>query len=178
MGITKEQLLASIELIKQYVDNIGVTQDLSENIELVDKVLETPQPLQYLGTDANNNIGLYYFPQETIAKPGINQITTLSVTNGQCITIDTLSLNTSKFIIQVYKFNAGENDISEIVKVFDNANEENFIHSENVDFNTECHIKNSYEYKSTLNSASNFYETEEITVSEFLELSSIKGTVV
>ena len=136
--------------------------DSNGNKTRVDKVLDNiPE------SSSGNTGGIY--------KPGINQITTLAVTNGQIITIDGTSLNTTKLFVQVYKFIAGNTDLTEVIKVFDNANETNFIHSNDVEFDSECHIKNSYNYESSLNSTSNFYETEEINVSEFLELNGING---
>lgn len=166
LGITKEQLLDALTTVKEYIDNSSIENALPTNLKTLNEATNTLQPLQYLGTDKNNKLGLFYFPQTTATKTGLNQVVTLAVKNGQIVNVD-IEGSPEKFLIQVYKFIAGETDIVELLKEFNNSDKGNFNYSPNVVFNDECHIASSYKYSTNINSSSNLYETDEITISDF-----------
>ena len=173
MGLTKEQLINSIILVKQYIDGLSYDAALPENIEKINEALQALQPLQYIGTDANNKIGLHYFPQSTATKTGLSQTVTLAVKNDSVISIDIDGTNTEKFIIQVYKYIAGESDIVEIVKEFNNADKDNFIYSDKIDFsNLSCKIKDSFYINSKFKN--NLYFSDEFDPSGFSSIIKIQ----
>ena len=174
LGITKEQLLNALTIVKRYIDNSSIENVLPANLKTLNEATGTLQPLQYLGTNKNNKLGLFYFPQTTATKTGLNQVTTLSVKNGQIVNID-IEGSPEKFLIQVYKFVAGESNIVEIMKEFNNSDKNNFVYSKDVSFkDNNCSICSLYENPININLSSQLYESDEIKTNEFLDLESIE----
>ena len=160
LGISKEQLLNAISLVKEYVDNLSLETTLPENLKIINESIQSLQPLQYLGTDINNQLGLHYFPQNSATKIG-------SIIN---INVDG---NTEKFLIQVYKYIPGDNDIVEIVKEFNNTDKDNFIYTDNINYtNLSCKIKDLFYINSKFKN--NLYFSDEFDPSEFINLIKIQ----
>lgn len=172
LGISKEQLLNAISLVKEYVDNLSLETTLPENLKIINESIQSLQPLQYLGTDINNQLGLHYFPQNFATKTGLNQIVTLSTKIGSIININ-VDGNTEKFLIQVYKYIPGDNDIVEIVKEFNNTDKDNFIYTDNINYtNLSCKIKDLFYINSKFKN--NLYFSDEFDPSEFINLIKIQ----
>ena len=172
LGISEEQLLNSISLVKEYVDTLSLETTLPENLRIVNDSIQSLQPLQYIGTDVNNKLGLFYFPQNSATKTGLNQVVTLAVENGTVININ-VDGNTEKFIIQIYKYIPGDSDIVEIIKEFNNTDKDNFICADNINYtNLSCRIKNLFYVNSKFKN--NLYFSDEFDPSEFINLIKIQ----
>lgn len=101
------------------------------------------------------------------------QKTALGVKEGNTISHITSEDNSvDKIVVQCYKFVPGDTNIVQVLKEFNNGDEENFYHSENVEFNGVARIKDLYDLKVSLN-ADGFYESEEIDKSEFVLFNAI-----
>lgn len=102
------------------------------------------------------------------------QKTALGVTKGDTISHITSEDNSvDKLVVQCYKFVPGDTNIVQVLKEFNNGDEENFYHSENVEFNGVARIKDVYDLKASLNT-DGLYESEEINKSEFATLNRIE----
>lgn len=154
----------------------GMTkEDLDKMIRLL-TLLQSSNPQQYLGTNIDNQFGLYYFPTNQEGHNSIEQKVALNVNIGDTITIESVAnMQEQKAFVQVYKYVEGESDVINTIKEFNNANKDNFICSNDVTFNDSCHIKNEYTLESILNS-DNFYEIT-INKTEFLSLVGINSEV-
>ena len=105
----------------------------------------------------------------------IQQKVSLNVTSTEPIQIYTNDIN-NKLVIDNYKFVEGENDVTSILKEFNNEKESNFIYNnDEITFNnTSMHIKNKYLLTNNLNNDTNLYECDVINKSDFIEISEVK----
>lgn len=129
------------------------------------------QPLQYYGTNKNNELGLHYFPINIDkTNTGIEQKVILDVKANENIIIDSaIDISDNKVVVDSYKFAAGQQNI-QTDKVFNNAESTNFFYNtENIEFTDSMHIKKVYNYTMSLN-ADNRYESEVIDSTGFLEI--------
>ena len=151
--------------------------NLNKLINIIN-LFNSTNPQQYLGTNTENELGLYYLPttNDDVGN-SIEQRVALNVKSGEVIPIETIAdMQDQKAFIQVYKFEEGEQDVISTLKEFNNANKDNFIYSDNVEFDDTCHIKNKYVLQNTLNDSTGLYETK-VNKTEFLDLFSLTSEV-
>ena len=192
MGITLEQLQSSIskvmnKLINDYDINsiiVPISQEEYTNLVNNNNVDYTKFYLVYSDEDINsakkamiyhNNV-LYDITNSSEAHSNteIQQKVSLNVTSTEPIQIYTNDIN-NKMIIDNYKFVEGENDVTSILKEFNNKKESNFIYNnDEITFNnTSMHIKNKYLLTNNLNNDTNLYESDIINKSDFIEISEV-----
>ena len=141
----------------KYADNLSVTMNT--------------QPLQYYGTNNENELGMHYFPINTKDNTGLEQRVCLNAKANQIITVDSaLDISDNKVIVDCYKFVSGEENVISTIKTFDNTEKDNFFYDkDNIEFTDSMHIKKEYELVLNKNNEG-FYESEEIDINKFLEL--------
>lgn len=101
------------------------------------------------------------------------QKTTIGATANMPIYYTTDDTNAiDKIIVQCYKFVPGDKGVVQVLKEFNNGDESNFYHTDNVEFNGVARIKDSYILENTLNE-DGLYESEIINKEEFLLLNGI-----
>ena len=102
----------------------------------------------------------------------VQQKITLNATSTEPIQIYTND-NSNKLMIDNYKFIAGENDVTSILKEFNNSKESSFFYnSQEIKFtNSGMNIINEYSLTNTLNS-DGLYESEDIN--DYIEISEVK----
>lgn len=78
----------------------------------------------------------------------------------------------NKLMIENYKFIEGENNITSVLKEFNNGKEDSFIYSKNeIAFNEDnMSIKNNYALLNSVNKDNGLYESETINKSDFIEI--------
>ena len=192
MGITLEQLQNSIskvmnKLIDDYDINsiiVPISQEEYTNLVNNNNVDYTKFYLVYSDEDINNakkamlyhNNTLYDITNssEVHTNTEIQQKVSLNVTSTEPIQIYTNDIN-NKLVIDNYKFVEGENDVTSILKEFNNEKESNFIYNnDEITFNnTSMHIKNKYLLTNNLNNDTNLYESDIINKSDFIEISEV-----
>ena len=176
------------KLINDYnIDKIIIPISLKDYTELINNssVDYTKFYLVYSDEDINsakkamiyhNNV-LYDITNSSEAHSNteIQQKVSLNVTSTEPIQIYTNDIN-NKLVIDNYKFVEGENDITSIIKEFNNEKESNFIYNnDEITFNnTSMSIKNEYLLTNTLNNDTNLYESDIINKSDFIEISEVK----
>ena len=174
-------------LINDYnIDKIIIPISLEEYTNLVNtsSVDYTKFYLVYSDEDINsakkamiyhNNV-LYDITNSSEAHSNseIQQKVSLNVTSTEPIQIYTNDIN-NKLVIDNYKFVEGENDVTSILKEFNNEKESNFIYNnDEITFNnTSMHIKNKYLLTNNLNNDTNLYESDIINKSNFIEISEV-----
>ena len=174
-------------LINDYnIDKIIIPISLEEYTNLVNtsSVDYTKFYLVYSDEDINsakkamiyhNNV-LYDITNSSEAHSNseIQQKVSLNVTSTEPIQIYTNDIN-NKLVIDNYKFVEGENDVTSILKEFNNEKESNFIYNnDEITFNnTSMHIKNKYLLTNNLNNDTNLYESDIINKSDFIEISEV-----
>lgn len=153
-------------------------ENLNKMIEIIN-MLEGSNPQQYIGTNLDNELGLYYLPT-TNSNIGnkIEQRVALNVKVGDMIPIESVAdMQDQKAFIQVFNYVEGEQDKISTLKEFNNANAENFIYNtDNIEFDESCHIKNKYVLDNSLNNVSGLYETK-LDKSKFIELVGLTSEV-
>ena len=102
----------------------------------------------------------------------VQQKVSLNVTSTEPIQIYTNDIN-NKMIIDNYKFVEGENDVTSILKEFNNGKKSSFFYNnEEINFDDNgINIKNEYKLTDTLNS-DGLYESEDID--GFIEINEVK----
>lgn len=151
----------------------NITEENAAKLNDLLNILNKKNPQQYLGTNLNNELGLYYFPINQNTHNSIEQRVSLDVTTGSTITIESsIDTSTQKAFVQVYKYIEGLQNVLNTIKEFNNSNSENFINSNNISFDTNCHIKNNFYYNTIV--VDNLYETDIINVEDFLNINDIK----
>ena len=176
------------KLINDYnIDKIIIPISLKDYTELINnsKVDYTKFYLVYSDEDINsakkamiyhNNV-LYDITNsgEAHNNTEIQQKVSLNVTSTEPIQIYTNDIN-NKLVIDNYKFVEGENDVTSILKEFNNGNKSSFFYNnEEINFNnTSMSIKNKYKLSNTLNDDTNLYESDVINKSDFIEISGVK----
>lgn len=145
----------------KYADNLSVTLKA--------------QPLQYYGTNNENELGMHYFPINTKDNTGLEQRVCLNAKANQIITVDSaLDISDNKVLVQCYKFVEGEKDIISTIKTFNNTEKDNFFYDEdNIEFTDSMHIKKEHEINSRKNSKG-YYETDVIDKKLLFELVNIE----
>lgn len=119
--------------------------------------VENAQPNMYYGLDSMGNIGFHFIPnsdngqishgvkvtQKVLLNPSVNEVYSIPLVSGDYAD--------NKVLVQAYKFQQGSDDIVETLKVFNNANKDNFYYDEsNIDFtNKGCQIKNKWKLNMT-----------------------------
>ena len=172
-------------LINDYnIDKIIIPISLEEYTNLVNtsSVDYTKFYLVYSDEDINsakkamiyhNNV-LYDITNSSEAHSNseIQQKVSLNVTSTEPIQIYTNDIN-NKLVIDNYKFVEGENDVTSILKEFNNGKKSSFFYNnEEINFDDNgINIKNEYKLTSTLNS-DGLYESEDIN--DFVEISEVK----
>lgn len=153
----------------------GVEEDSVKYADNITSAKNT-QPLQYYGTDSNNEIGFHYLPTNIKDNTGIEQRIILDAKINESITIDSLlDISDTKITIDSYKFIAGDQDVIQTIKTFNNAASENFFYNKDIiEFDNGMHIKKEYSYNTSLND-DNLYESEIINKSEFLSIIKLEG---
>lgn len=153
----------------------GMTKnDLDKMIELL-TLLHSSNPQQYLGTNFNNELGMYYFPINQETHNSIEQKVALNVKTGDTISIETANpLIEQKAFVQVFEYEEGTNDVISTIKEFNNTNADNFICGDNVTFDNSCHIKNEYDLNSALDETDGYYKSEIINKDNFIEFFKIE----
>ena len=179
------------KLINDYnIDKIIIPISLKDYTELINnsKVDYTKFYLVYSDEDINsakkamiyhNNV-LYDITNSSEAHSNteIQQKVSLNVTSTEPIQIYTNDIN-NKMIIDNYKFVEGDNDVTSILKEFNNKKESNFIYNNDVVTfnNTSMSIKNEYSLANNLNNDTNLYESHIINKSDFIEISGVINNV-
>ena len=179
------------KLINDYnIDKIIIPISLKDYTELINnsKVDYTKFYLVYSDEDINSakkamlyhNNTLYDITNsdEAYNSNEVQQKVSLNVTSTEPIQIYTNDIN-NKMIIDNYKFVEGENDVTSILKEFNNKKESNFIYNNDVVTfnNTSMHIKNKYLLTNNLNNDTNLYESHIINKSNFIEISGVINNV-
>ena len=102
----------------------------------------------------------------------VQQKVSLNVTSTEPIQIYTNDIN-NKMIIDNYKFVEGENDVTSILKEFNNGKKSSFFYNnEEINFDDNgINIKNEYKLTDTLNS-DGLYESDDLN--GFIEISEVK----
>lgn len=168
------------------IDKIIIPISLEEYTNLVNtsSVDYTKFYLVYSDEDINNakkamiyhNNTLYDITNSSEAHSNteIQQKVSLNVTSTEPIQIYTNDIN-NKLVIDNYKFVEGENDVTSILKEFNNEKESNFIYNnDEITFNnTSMSIKNKYLLTNNLNNDTNLYESDVINKSDFIEISEV-----
>ena len=149
--------------------------DINEgSVKMADNLSVTmnAQPLQYYGTNNENELGMHYFPINTKDNTGLEQRVCLDAKANLIITVDSaLDISDNKVIVDCYKFVSGEENVISTIKTFNNTEKDNFFYDEeNIEFTDSMHIKKEYELNLTKNN-DGFYESEIIDMNKFLELS-------
>ena len=191
MGITLEQLQNSIskvmnKLIDDYdINSIIVPISQEEYTNLVNNynVDYTKFYLVYSDEDINNakramiyhNNVLYDITNSSEAHSNSNEVqqkVSLNVTSTEPIQIYTNDIN-NKLVIDNYKFVEGENDVTSILKEFNNGKKSSFFYNnEEINFDDNgINIKNEYKLTDTLNS-DGLYESDDLN--GFIEISEVK----
>lgn len=183
--VTKEEFNTTLSIYDSDQDGVidkakileGMTEnDLSQLLTIFDAI-KSSNPQQYLGTNLENKLGMYYLPINQNKRSSLEQKVALNVSNGQIIQIESaIDIEEQKALVQVYKYIEGEQDTVHTLKEFNNANKENFIYSDNVEFDDTCYIKNKYVLQNTLNDSTGLYETK-FNKAEFLDLFSLTSEV-
>lgn len=141
------------------------------SVKQADKIVGNPNPLQYYGTDINNNLGFHYFENaggNADSSSMVRQFVALEAAANTdiIITFDNFD-DLQKYGVDVYKLTDATNDIVQTIKTFDNSESENFFYdSDNVEFTDDMHIKTTHIYQGVLNS-DGYYETAVIDKNEF-----------
>lgn len=191
MGITLEQLQNSIskvmnKLINDYDINsiiAPISQEDYTNLVNNNNVDYTKFYLVYSDEDINNaKKAMIYFNNtiyttsniENASSNEAQQKVTLNATPTEPIQVITNDKN-NKLIIENYKFIKGENDITSVLKEFNNGKEDSFIYSKNeIVFNEDnMSIKNNYTLLNSVNKDNGLYESETINKSDFIEISEV-----
>ena len=174
-------------LINDYnIDKIIIPISLEEYTNLVNtsSVDYTKFYLVYSDEDTNNakkamiyhNNVLYDITNSSEAHSNseIQQKVSLNVTSTEPIQIYTNDIN-NKLVIDNYKFVEGENDVTSILKEFNNGKKSSFFYNnEEINFDDNgINIKNEYKLTDTLNS-DGLYESDIINKSDFIEISGVK----
>lgn len=191
MGITLEQLQSSIskvmnKLINDYDINsiiVPISQEEYTNLVNNNNVDYTKFYLVYSDEDINNakkamiyhNNVLYDITNSSEAHSNSNEVqqkVSLNVTSTEPIQIYTNDIN-NKMIIDNYKFVEGENDVTSILKEFNNGKKSSFFYNnEEINFDDNgINIKNEYKLTDTLNS-DGLYESDDLN--GFIEISEVK----
>ena len=172
-------------LINDYnIDKIIIPISLEEYTNLVNtsSVDYTKFYLVYSDEDINNakkamlyhNNTLYDITNsdEAYNSNEVQQKVSLNVTSTEPIQIYTNDIN-NKMIIDNYKFVEGENDVTSILKEFNNGKKSSFFYNnEEINFDDNgINIKNEYKLTDTLNS-DGLYESEDID--GFIEINEVK----
>lgn len=101
-------------------------------------------------------------------------IVSLNLKSGaECIIHMDETYKECDLIVDLWKFVAGEHDVLDIVKVFDNACSDNFLTTDNVTFDKECKIKDVYSYSLHPTAIDKLYESDEIDLDTFLLIDNI-----
>ena len=172
-------------LINNYnIDKIIIPISLEEytNLTNTSSVDYTKFYLVYSDEDINNakkamlyhNNTLYDITNsdEAYNSNGVQQKVSLNVTSTEPIQIYTNDIN-NKLVIDNYKFVEGENDVTSILKEFNNGKKSSFFYNnEEINFDDNgINIKNEYKLTDTLNS-DGLYESENIN--DYIEISEVK----
>ena len=172
-------------LINNYnIDKIIIPISLEEytNLTNTSSVDYTKFYLVYSDEDINNakkamlyhNNTLYDITNsdEAYNSNGVQQKVSLNVTSTEPIQIYTNDIN-NKLVIDNYKFVEGENDVTSILKEFNNGKKSSFFYNnEEINFDDNgINIKNEYKLTDTLNS-NGLYESEDID--GFIEINEVK----
>ena len=179
--ITKLNNQTKTDIINSLNDKYLTTEkfkgEADDSVKYADNLtsLKSRQPLQYYGTDSNNEVGLHYLPVNMKDNTGIEQRVILNAQENENIIIDSaLDISDNKVIIDSYKLVEGENDIVETVKSFDNSDKNDFFFdNENVEFTDSMHINKQHVLSSTLN-ADGFYESNVIDITEYIDIIGLK----
>lgn len=151
-----------------------------DSVKYADNLTTTKkrQPLQYYGTDSNNELGLHYLPINMKDNTGMEQRVCLKAQENVDIIIDSLKdINDNKLIIDCYKFTSTEKDIMSTIKTFNNSEKDNFFfNKESVEFTESMHIKKNHILESKLNE-DGVYESEIINKDNFFEILGIEGDI-
>ena len=145
----------------KYADNLSVTMNA--------------QPLQYYGTNNENELGMHYFPINTKDNTGLEQRVCLNAKANQIITVDSaLDISDNKVIVDCYKFVSGEENVISTIKTFNNTEKDNFFYDkDNIEFSDSMHIKK--EHNLVLNKNNDgFYESEIINKNDYLDIQRIE----
>ena len=172
-------------LINDYnIDKIIIPISLEEYTNLVNtsSVDYTKFYLVYSDEDINsakkamiyhNNV-LYDITNSSEAHSNseIQQKVSLNVTSTEPIQIYTNDIN-NKLVIDNYKFVEGENDVTSILKEFNNGKKSSFFYNnEEINFDDNgINIKNEYKLTDTLNS-DGLYES--VNINDYIEISEVK----
>lgn len=102
----------------------------------------------------------------------VTQKTFLNVISNDTLNINTIdNFNLQNAIIQPYKFVPGVQNITEIIKRFDNTDATNFYYNINtIEFNGAMKIKDKYDVGYTYDSVNGYYESGVINKSDYLGL--------
>lgn len=146
--------------------------DVASNVE----GYNTSGEFTYYGKNKNGEIGFHSFPIGENGETSNFQSVKLNVKANDTIYIELVNQNINNdLIIQGYEFKEGEQNVSSTIKIFNNAESDNFNYNkENIDFSDGMHIKNKYKLSNSLDNTSGFYETEIITKSDFVDLIGIE----
>lgn len=101
---------------------------------------------------------------------GVEQKVLLNVVNGEKYNIvSEYDMSEGKAIVQAYKFIAGEQDVINTIKEFNNGEEANFYYDkDNLVFNEGCSIRTEWNLQVT--EQNGLYETEVINKAKFKEI--------
>lgn len=101
------------------------------------------------------------------------QKNTLNVKTNDTITFSTDG-NFLKTIVQCYKLVPGNKGVTQIIKNFNNGEEENFYCTNNIQFSGIAKIKNTYNYQNEILNDYGLYESEVINLKEYLVIQGIE----
>ena len=150
------------------IENEGSVKCADESIKIKDVNLS--HSLMYYGTDKNGNIGAHFLPMTAEnLESGMFQTTLLNVVADTPQYLPTMcDLTDCRLIVQGYQFIAGEQNIVNTIKYFNNGNKDSFNYNKDtVQFGEDMSIRNNYMYTST--KVGDLYETDEIDKTKFLE---------
>lgn len=150
------------------IENEGSVKCADESIKIKDVNLS--HSLMYYGTDKNGNIGAHFLPMTAEnLESGMFQTTLLNVVADSPQYLPVMcDLTDCKLIVQGYQFIAGEQNIVNTIKYFNNGNKDSFNYNKDtVQFGEDMSIKNRYDYSFKENNG--LYESDDIDLSKFID---------
>lgn len=144
---------------ENFINDEGAYPDKVYSSKKTEKRLEEVQNSLIAGQESMVNL----WQKNSLSVKANDTITFTTADNG----------NISKVIVQCFKFVPGEKNTTQIIKNFNNGEEENFYHSECMEFNGVARIRNHYEYKNILNN-DGLYESQVINLKEYVDLHRIE----
>ena len=154
-------------------NNNGIV-DLAENINGI----QSSSPLTYYGKNSDGEIGFHYFPINKDETDGIYQRVKLKALANQSFEVDLLKNRPKNdILIQVLEFKPGQQNITKVLKEFNNGDELNFVfNEENVIFDGKAKIKDKYDINSIKSESE--CESELISTSDYEFISKIIQEVI